>query len=117
METPDFVVKLEVLELRAGCPQTCYNGISIILHFDFVFAFGHAACGILVSQPGTEPAPSPVKALSLNHWTAREVPIMIILNSSCLSRSQCRRKLWPPLCPRKQEINPSWKRPTPHLGR
>ena len=48
METPDFVVKLDMLELRAGCPQTCHNGILIILHFDFVFAFGHAAGGILV---------------------------------------------------------------------
>ena len=84
VETPDFVVKLDMLELRAGCPQTCHNGILIILHFDFVFAFGHAAGGILVPQPGTEPAPSAMKALNPNNWTAREVPIMIILNSNCL---------------------------------
>ena len=30
------------------------------------------ACGILVPQPGIETAPSAVKALSPNHWTARE---------------------------------------------
>ena len=27
------------------------------------------ACGILVPQPGIEPAPSAVKARSPNHWT------------------------------------------------
>ena len=32
------------------------------------------ACGILV-KPGIEPGPSAVKALSPNHWTAREFPV------------------------------------------
>ena len=35
------------------------------------------ACGILVPQPGMEPTPPAVEALevlSLNHWTALEVP-------------------------------------------
>ena len=40
----------------------------------FYFIFGHAECGILVSQPGIEPLPLVVKAQSLNHWTTREVP-------------------------------------------
>ena len=31
------------------------------------------ACGILVPQPGIEPALLAFKAQSLNHWTAREV--------------------------------------------
>ena len=31
------------------------------------------AFGILVPQPGIEPGPLAVEALSLNHWTAREV--------------------------------------------
>ena len=30
------------------------------------------ACGILVPQPGIEPAPLALKARSPNHWTARE---------------------------------------------
>ena len=34
----------------------------------------HAACGILVSQPRTEPTPSAVRAWSPNHWTTRQVP-------------------------------------------
>ena len=32
------------------------------------------AFGILVPRPGIEPTPSAVKALSPNHWTAREFP-------------------------------------------
>ena len=33
------------------------------------------ASGILVPQPGIEPMPPEVEAQSLNHWTAREVPV------------------------------------------
>ena len=40
----------------------------------FFFWLHHAACGILVPPPGIEPGPSAVKALSPNHWTAREFP-------------------------------------------
>ena len=32
----------------------------------------HTACGILVLQPGIEPAPPAWVAQSLNHWTTRE---------------------------------------------
>ena len=34
----------------------------------------HAACGILVPQPGTEPITPAVEAKSPNYWTTREVP-------------------------------------------
>ena len=34
----------------------------------------HAACGILVPQPGIEPTPPVLEVLSLNHWATREVP-------------------------------------------
>ena len=42
----------------------------------FVFNFWphSVACGILVPQPGIEPAPSALGAQSLNHWTGREGP-------------------------------------------
>ena len=42
--------------------------------FIFFFFFGLCctACGILVPQPGIEPAA--LEAWSLNHWTPREVP-------------------------------------------
>ena len=33
-----------------------------------------AACGILVLHPGIEPGGPEVRALSPNHWTAREFP-------------------------------------------
>ena len=32
------------------------------------------ACGILVPMLGIKPAPPVMKARSLNHWSAREVP-------------------------------------------
>ena len=32
----------------------------------------HAACGVLVPQPGTERVPPALGAQSLNHWTTRE---------------------------------------------
>ena len=43
------------------------------------FYFVHAACGILVSQPGMEAAPLALAAWSLNHWTTKEVPLCAIL--------------------------------------
>ena len=36
------------------------------------------AGGILVPQPGIEPVPPAVEVWSLNHWTMREVLIIII---------------------------------------
>ena len=54
-----------------------YVLFEFLLHFGFSFLFWpyHTACGILVPQPGIEPAPPAVEAQSPNHWTAREVPI------------------------------------------
>ena len=43
----------------------------------FFFWSCSEACGILVPRPGIEPVPSAVKALSPNHWTAREFPTQI----------------------------------------
>ena len=37
------------------------------------------ACGILVPQPGIEPAPLALEVQNLNHWTAREVPLVPFL--------------------------------------
>ena len=44
------------------------------LFFFFFFGPHYEACGILVLQPGMEPAPPAVEARSPNHWTTREVP-------------------------------------------
>ena len=48
-----------------------------ILLFVFfgVFWLHHTACGILVPQLGIEPTPPVLEVQSLNHWTAREVPM------------------------------------------
>ena len=37
------------------------------------------ACGILVPRPGIRPIPPALEAQSLNHWTAREIPILTVL--------------------------------------
>ena len=49
-----------------------------VFFFSFSFWPRCEACGILVPQPGIEPAPSAVKVPSPNHWTARELPVMFI---------------------------------------
>ena len=43
---------------------------------------GHMACRILVPLPGIEPASPAIEALSLNHWTTREVPRFAFVISS-----------------------------------
>ena len=40
----------------------------------FYLFIGQTARGILVPQPGIEPMPPPLGALSLNNWTTREIP-------------------------------------------
>ena len=44
----------------------------------FIFCLHHAACGILILQPGIKPAPTALQAQSLNHWIAMEVPSYIL---------------------------------------
>ena len=41
------------------------------IYFAF-FWLCHEACGTLVPPPRTEPRPTAVKALRLNHWTTKE---------------------------------------------
>ena len=46
----------------------------------FFFFWPHcAAYGIIVPQPGIEPSPPAVEAQSLTHWTARELPEVLLL--------------------------------------
>ena len=37
------------------------------------------ACRILVPRPGINPVPPALEARSLNHWTAREVPMVAFI--------------------------------------
>ena len=50
------------------------NQDSKLVFFFFNFWLYRAACGILVPQPGIEPAPPAVEVRNLNHCTAKEVP-------------------------------------------
>ena len=56
--------------------NTLQSALLFLFFFKLIFIFWpfHLACGILVPQPEIEPSPPAVEALSLNHWTAREVP-------------------------------------------
>ena len=48
-----------------------------LLHYCFSLVFwffGHEACGILATQPRTDPMPPCIGRQSLNYWTAKEVP-------------------------------------------
>ena len=58
----------------------------------FFFRLRHVACGILVPQPRIEPVPPAVEARRLNHWTAREVPMMRIFALMYISLSSPRFK-------------------------
>ena len=56
-------------------------------YFFFFFWPRRAACGILVPRPGIEPMPPALRAWSLNHWTASEVPSQLfffLINSFIL---------------------------------
>ena len=67
------------IQLSRNCHTSFTNPCTLslcssILFILFYFWPYHAACGILVPRPGTEPAPPALEAQSLNHWTTREVP-------------------------------------------
>ena len=50
-----------------------------IIVFFFFPRLRCVACGILVSQPGIEPLPPALGAWSLNHWTVKESPQIIVI--------------------------------------
>ena len=62
--------------------KVALNILKTIVWYTVLFFFlpRHAACRILVPQPGIEPRPLAVKVPSPNHWTAREVPVWCTLN-------------------------------------
>ena len=47
----------------------------LVLFIFFTFRPCPRSCGILVSQPGIEPAPLAVEVWRLKHWASRKVPI------------------------------------------
>ena len=77
----DIQMVLIKIRLRANITVILFkNNVFPPCHrTDFIFIYlfiwpRGVACRILVPQPGTEPVPPAVKAQSLNHWTARELP-------------------------------------------
>ena len=48
----------------------------------FFFLAHTVACGILIPWWGIKPTPPALEALSLNHWTTREVPVHPYFNES-----------------------------------
>ena len=80
---------LSWLPISLGIPCTplvcrifcfCYALSSSFLVCVFFFFFFFWLCGILVPRPGIEPAPPAVEVQSLNHWTAREVPVCVFFS-------------------------------------
>ena len=51
----------------------CVSKLTDFISFCFLLC---GACGILVPQPGIKPVPSALEVQNLNHWTAREVPVL-----------------------------------------
>ena len=49
----------------------------VCVAFFFFFWLRCATCGILVPQSGIEPVPPALGAWSLNHLTAREIPVLL----------------------------------------
>ena len=55
-----------------------FRQVLLLSTFPFLFFWlSCTACGILVSPPGIEPAPSAVDVRCLNRWTTREVPLSL----------------------------------------
>ena len=54
----------------------------LFLFFSPSFWLFHMVCGVLVPQPGTEHISPAMEALSLNHWAAKQVPILQFLTQT-----------------------------------
>ena len=51
--------------------------------------------GILIPGPGIEPSPPALEAWSLNNWTAREIPQLVLLEAeACLHSSVFRSMIF-----------------------
>ena len=69
----DTFVYQEIHSFTAILMAALYFIVSLYHILSFTWPH-HAACRTLVPRPGIELGPTAVKALSPNHWTAREFP-------------------------------------------
>ena len=79
----EICVALGIL-LNITVHDTIIN-VFFVCFLGFFFARTHAACGILVPPPGTEPGPPEVRVQSPNHWTVREFPYYKCLDQFILA--------------------------------
>ena len=92
---PENLLEMQVLKSSTKVPNCSLQRwepevyreiffLSVILIFFFWQC--HSAYWILVPQPGIEHVPPAFKVRSLDHWTAREVPVCALtspLSGSC----------------------------------
>ena len=81
----DMAMSKPVSRLRLR-PMTSERLRKLVCDFSFFFFFWlcHVVCGIF-PQPGIEPVPPAVEAQSSNHWTARELPVIILIDCFILT--------------------------------
>ena len=60
--------------------QVFITFVSILLLL-YILVFGHEACEILTPQPGIKHTPPALGRQIFSHWTTREIPSSVILNS------------------------------------
>ena len=64
----------------AAAGQRALPVCQALCRVSFFFWPCRTACGILVPQPGIEPASPALEAQSLDHWTTREVPQSLFID-------------------------------------
>ena len=74
--TADWVAHVYLSSLCLHWVLTAAQQASLLACFRLSYP---SACRILVPQSGIEPVPPAIEAQVLNHWTAREVPVMLCL--------------------------------------
>ena len=76
-----------------------HHSILRFYEFNFLFFFGCVACGILVPPPGIKPAsPALIGKQIHNHWTTKEVPIEVLLESKFPGEELMGKRSWIFLC-------------------
>ena len=72
--------KLLVSWTKAVTSNWTNNYYTLFIYL-FIFAIPHVACRILVPWPGIKAVSLSLEVWSLNHWTAREVSVIVFLNA------------------------------------